>query len=219
MPLNPKALHDQDWIETKASEAFFEQAPRYLDLATLIAALGPRILLDVGCGSGYLAKLLKERLPHLIVHGVDCSLVALKRARGAADWVWQVDLDKADLPIYPDQYDAVSCVEVLEHLYDPLHVLREIVRVLKPGGYAVVTVPNLAYWRYRLALLRGRVPLPAADPRHLRQFDQHRLAELLAQAGLQLTRLTGHGLRLALLARRRPDVFSDILIAICRKVG
>jgi hypothetical protein len=43
------------------------------------------------------------------------------------------------------------------------------------------------------------------------------LAELLAQANLQLTRLTGHGLWLSSLARRRPDVFSDILIAIWRK--
>ncbi|HLE45048.1 MAG TPA: class I SAM-dependent methyltransferase, partial [Methylomirabilota bacterium] len=158
MALDPESLHDRDWLETKASDAFFEQTRRYPDIAEVVARLRPRRLLDVGCGSGYLAKLLKERVSGLVVHGVDISGVALERARAHVDQVWQVDLDKADLPLPGEQYDAVTCVEVLEHLYDPDHALREIARVLLPLGRAVVTVPNLAYWRFRLDLLRGRVP-------------------------------------------------------------
>lgn len=143
MPFNPQTLHDQDWLETKASDVFFEQAPRYLDIADVIARLHPRRLLDVGCGSGYLAKLLKGHMPRLVVHGVDISSVALERARAHVDQVWQGDLDKADLPVSSEQYDTVTCIEVLEHLYDPDHALREIARVIGPGGRAVVTVPNL----------------------------------------------------------------------------
>ena len=213
MPLDPEALHDRDWLETKASDRFFEQAPRYLDIAEVIARLRPRRLLDVGCGSGYLAKLLKAQVPGLVVNGVDISSQALDRARAHVDQVWQVDLDKSDLPASAGQYELVTCVEVLEHLYDPDHALGEIARVLASNGRAVVTVPNLAYWRYRLDLLRGRVPPPAADRRHLHQFDHRLFAETLARAGLRLTRMTGHGLCLGRLARRRPDLFSDILIA------
>lgn len=217
MPLDPETLHDRDWQGAKGSDAFFEQAPHYPDIADVIAGLRPRKLLDVGCGSGYLAELVKARVPGLAIDGVDISAVALSRARVHVDQVWQVDLDKADLPRPSEHYDAVACVEVLEHLYDPAHALREIARVLASGGRAVVTVPNLAYWRYRLDLLRGRVPPPAADRRHLHQFDHRLLAETLSAAGLRLAALTGRGLRLRWLARGRPSVFSDMLIATAVK--
>lgn len=217
MPLDPQALHDRDWRETKASDDFFERTPRYPDIADVIASLQPRRLLDMGCGSGYLAKLLKARVPGLVVHGVDISSVALERAGAHVHQAWQVDLDKADLPVPSEQYDTVTCVEVLEHLYDPDHALREVARVLAAGGRAVVTVPNLAYWRFRLGLLRGHVPPPAVDRRHLHQFDSRLLGETLSRAGLRLVGMTGHGLRLTWLARRRPDLFSDMLIATAVK--
>lgn len=217
MPLDQESIHDRDWLETKASETFFEEAPRYPDIADVVAELRPRRLLDVGCGSGYLAKLLKMRVPELVVHGIDISSVALQRARRYVDQVWQVDLDKADLPAPAEHYDTVACVEVLEHLYDPDHALQEIARVLVPGGYAVVTVPNLAYWRFRLALLRGRVPPPAMDRRHLHQFDSRLFAETLSRPGLRPVRMTGHGVRLRRLVSRWPNLFSDILIATAVK--
>ncbi len=217
MLLDPEARHDRDWLETKASDAFFEETLRYPEIADVIVQLRPRRLLDMGCGSGYLAKLLKAGVPGLVVHGVDISSVALERARDHLDQIWQVDLDKNDMPVSSEQYDTVTCIEVLEHLYDPDHAMREIARVLAPGGYTVVTVPNLAYWRYRLDLLRGRVPQPAVDRRHLHQFDQRVLVETFARSDLQLTGMTGHGLRLPWLARRRPGLFSDILIATAVK--
>jgi 2-polyprenyl-3-methyl-5-hydroxy-6-metoxy-1,4-benzoquinol methylase len=211
----PRALHEQNWLETKASDAFFEQTPRYKDIADLVIALRPRRLLDVGCGSGYLARLLKAREPGLVVHGVDFAMAAVVRARAYTDQVWLADLDKSGLPCRSQRYDTVTCVEVLEHLYDPDHALREIARVIAPGGHAVVTVPNLAYWRYRLDLLRVRVPPPAADQRHLHQFDRELLSESLARASLRLVKMTGHRLRLRWLACLRPSVFSDMLVAVC----
>jgi methionine biosynthesis protein MetW len=219
MPLDAEARHDQDWLETKASDGFFEETLRYPDIADVIVRLRPRKLLDVGCGSGYLAKLLKARVPGLVIHGVDISTVALERARNHSDQVWQVDLDKADVSVPSEQYDTVTCIEVLEHLYDPDHALREVARVLAPGGHAVVTVPNLAYWRYRLDLLRGRVPPPAVDSRHLHQFNQRVLGEALSRSNLRLTGITGHAVRLPWLARRHPAVFSDILIATAVKAS
>jgi len=219
MSLDPETRHDRDWLVTKESDAFFEQALRYPDIAQVTSRLQPKRLLDVGCGSGYLAKLLKEGVPGLVVHGVDISSVALERARHHVDQVWQVDLDKNDLPVSSEQYDTVTCIEVLEHLYDPDHAIGEIARVLASGGCAVVTVPNLAYWRYRLDLLRGRVPPPAIDPRHLHQFDQRLLAKALGRSDLRLTGMTGHAVRLPWLARRHPAVFSDILIATAVKAS
>jgi predicted SAM-dependent methyltransferase len=134
------------------------------------------------------------------------------------DEVWQVDLDRADLPMPSEQYDAVVCTEVLEHLYDPEHALAEISRVLARGGRVVVSVPNLAYWRYRLTLLRGRVPPPAADPRHLQQYDLRTLTDSLLSAGLSIVRVAGFGVRFPRLAERHPALFSDILLATAVKI-
>lgn len=52
-------------------------------------------------------------------------------------------MDQADLPVSEGSYEVVSCVEVLEHLYDPGHALSEIYRILRLGGTAIVTAPNV----------------------------------------------------------------------------
>ena len=57
MPLDAEARHDRDWLETKASDGFFEDTMRYSDIADVIVRVRPRKLLDVGCGSGYLESM------------------------------------------------------------------------------------------------------------------------------------------------------------------
>ncbi len=219
MPRDSEKLHDDDWLTTKSDDGFFEGADRYPYFLQVVAGLGGRALLDVGCGSGYLARQLKLSCPDTIMHGVDISSVAIERARQAMDEVWQVNLDESDLPMPSDQYDVVACIEVLEHLYDPDHALAEICRVLVRGGRAVVSVPNLAYWRYRLALLQGRVPPPASDPRHLQQYDLQTLEASLSGAGLQPIRVAGFGVLFPRLAEKHPALFSDILIATAAKTS
>lgn len=218
-PQTPESLHDADWLDAKADCDFFERAPRYPFLADLIAGLRPASLFDLGCGSGHLVRLVKQRVPALQAHGGDVSKVALERARLILDRVWHLDVDHSELPVGDNCYDLVCCVEVLEHLYDPSHALRESRRILKPGGSAVVTVPNLAYWRYRLDLLRGRVPGPAADLRHLHQFNRQVLEDISVRAGLRPARVTGFRVRLAGLAAWKPEFFSDILVAVLEKPG
>jgi SAM-dependent methyltransferase len=219
MVLDPEKLHDEDWRVAKATDAVYAGGQRYQQIAEALAALAPRRLLVVGCGSGFLASLVKSRRPGVVIDGADISSVALARARRHLAEAWHLDLDRADLPIEAPRYDVVSCVEVVEHLYDVTHALAEIGRVLLPGGHAVATVPNLAYWRHRLTLLAGRVPPPARDPRHLHQFDAPSFVAALHGAGFEAVTLQGHAVRLHGLARRRPALLSDILIATARKPG
>ena len=63
------------------------------------------------------------------------------------------------------------------------------------------------------------MPPPAADRRHLHQFDYRLFAETLAQAGLRLMGMSGRGFWLRWLVRRRPDLFSDMLIATAAKIS
>ncbi len=217
MPISPKHRHDLDWQEKKKADDFYEDTSRYYDILEVIELCSPIKLLDIGCGSGFLAKLLKSRIPKLVVDGIDISEVALKRAKEQLNEYWQVNIDQEDLPLQSKSYDTAVCIEVLEHLYDPEHALKEMYRVLQPGGHAIITVPNLAYWRYRLNLMKGRVPLPAVDRRHLHQFDVSLFGQILLQAGFQIEEVLGHAVLFPWLARFKPDLFSDILIATVRK--
>lgn len=214
---DPKALHDRDWLGAKASDSFYVESPRYPDIAGVIAGLAPKRLLDVGCGSGYLASLVRAERPEIHMDGADISDVALKRAEKYFERVWQVNLDEAQLPAESVSYDTAVCTEVLEHLYDPAHALAEIHRCLVPGGKLVVTVPNMLFWRYRLELLGGGVPDAISDPRHLHVFTPELLGSLLSKSGFQVERILGHGVRFRKLARTWPGLFSDVLITVAVK--
>lgn len=106
-------------------------------------------LLDVGCGSGFLLFDIRERHPGLRLCGVDvspahlASLLRRKRDDGVPD-ILALAADGEDLPFPDATFDWVTTSEVLEHVHRPERALREMYRVLKPGGTLLVTTPNRA---------------------------------------------------------------------------
>jgi SAM-dependent methyltransferase len=123
--------------------------------------------LDIGCGDGQITVALKGAARALDAYGVDIASSAVDLARERGIKAFQVDMDRTDLPFDYDFFDAVYCGELIEHLFDPGHLLREVRRVLKPGGICVLTTPNLAGWPNRIALLLGYQPFPTAvSPDH-----------------------------------------------------
>ncbi len=160
----------------------------------------PDACLDYGCGNGCASGLwLRENAARYV--GVDVSETAVKAARALGLDAILLS-EGADLPFADGLFDLVVCVEVLEHLFDPLAAASEMVRVLKPGGTLLATVPNVAYWRQRadLALL-GRwnpygddlsVAEPWRDP-HIRFFNARALRRMLQRAGFRDVEVSGHG--------------------------
>jgi methionine biosynthesis protein MetW len=156
-------------------------------------------VLDVGCGDGarYGARLHDSGVT---VHGVDISSVAVAEARKRGIDARVSCLDSG-LP-YPDaSFDAVICLEVLEHLVNPETVAREIRRVLKPGGRALISVPNTGFYTTRLELLltghfnpRGspvtQRAYPWRDP-HVRFLTFRSVRAMLVEAGLVVQRAGG----------------------------
>lgn len=104
---------------------------------------GCKRILDAGCGNGrYTRFLLREAGPEALITGFDLSRSMLRRARQRlkSDRVSHAAVDLTRLP-YPDGFfDAVVCGWVLEHLPDPLPGLRELARVMSPGGKLLLLV-------------------------------------------------------------------------------
>ena len=112
------------------------------------------------------------------------------------------DAEKDPFP-YPDEYfSTVLCCELIEHLpSDPMHMMAEINRILKPGGHLVVTTPNIASLRALRAVLDGYHPgfFPAyikpANPgdeveaRHAREYTPKEIHHLLLDAGFAVALL------------------------------
>lgn len=110
----------------------------YAAVAEMLASCDAHgVVADVGCGSGALWGLLKGRFSACI--GLD----AVRYAALPSDVDFRiVDLDAGRLPLDDGSVDAAVAVEVIEHLENPRAFVRELARIVRPGGVAVVSTPN-----------------------------------------------------------------------------
>ena len=145
-------------------------------------------LLDVGCGRGQIADAAR-RIGYRVV-GIECHPAALAVARDRTDELLPVDLGDGNAvaaALDGRKFDVILFADVLEHLPDPLTVLRLYLGFLQPGGRIVVSLPNIACWDRRLALLFGRFDYADAgimDRTHLRFFTFRTAQALLQEADL-----------------------------------
>ncbi len=116
---------------------------------------GSRVL-DVGCGTGRMGHLLRSQKGCSVV-GVEVEKDSVAQASTLYDRVIRADLDAVDqLDLPEDSFDCVILGDVLEHIKDPPRLLSLAARHLAPGGFLLVSTPNVAHWRTRLGLLAGR---------------------------------------------------------------
>jgi SAM-dependent methyltransferase len=144
-----------------------------------------RRVLDVGCGNGKLAQLVRDRVEHYV--GMDHDLARCREATKRGAVVQCADIHQA-WPYRDRSVEAVTCLDVLEHVLDPRHLLREAARVLTPGGVLVLITPNLRYYAWVWDLCCGRVPQTSFDPDgyeggHLHNFTYAHVRTLLHEAG------------------------------------
>lgn len=137
------------------------------------------------------------------------------------------NLDNGNLPFADESFNAVTCLMVLEHVFDPFHGVRELRRVCKPNGRVVIGVPNIAGLKRRLELLFGKLPITSArfsfhedawDGYHLHNFTKNTLDWLLRKEGLKPIRWASQG-KFPALKRLRPSLFGNDLIVLAEKVA
>jgi SAM-dependent methyltransferase len=132
--------------------------------------------------------------------GVDLDPRAREWTEGICEDVVIGNLDTMDLAaaLGEQRFDVVLMLDVLEHLRDPAILLERVGAVLAEGGWAVISLPNVAHISLRLSLLEGRFrysDVGLLDRTHLRFFDRAGIDELLAEAGwamFDLARVTRH---------------------------
>ena len=150
-------------------------------------------LLDVGCSSG--AFLMAARRLGMEGEGVEISPQAAQTAREAGFRVFTGMLEDAGLA--DGAFDAITLIELVEHLAEPSRLLAECRRILRPGGILMVTTPNGESWTARAMGARWEVFSLRAMGGHVSFFNARSLALLAARTGFELARLETRHVRLA----------------------
>jgi len=149
-----------------------------------------RKLLDVGAADGLLSRRLTELGWRVTAIEGDPALAQA----GARDCERMITLNlDREIPVGEGPFDVIVYGDVLEHLVDPLRILVELDRSLAPGGFVILSVPNIAHLWIRLLLLFGRfdyLDRGILDHSHLRFFTERSLRAMLADAGLLIERFT-----------------------------
>jgi 2-polyprenyl-3-methyl-5-hydroxy-6-metoxy-1,4-benzoquinol methylase len=142
-------------------------------------------LLEVGCGSGMYLDLMRA-LGWQRVVGADINPKAIQQAKdvlGIEAYCGNLE----DAQLEPGSFDAVSLSHTLEHVPEPMRFLREVNRLMKPGGRLAIIVPNMDGLGSKSF---GQNWYHLDSPRHMVNFNRRSLSIALNRAGFELKSLT-----------------------------
>ena len=167
-----------DAVAAAEAHHFWFPARNDVILSVVSRVIGPLAgmrLLDIGCGTGYVLEALEHAGAD--AWGIDMNLAALERARPRVHGplLWS---EAGCLP-FLDDFDVVSLFDVIEHADDDRSVLSEACRVLRAGGFAIVTVPAGPHLWTQYDRVIG----------HKRRYTRASLESVISRSGLQVVAL------------------------------
>ncbi len=140
---------------------------------------GARVL-EIGCGTGSFLGALKHKGWEL--HGVEMfSEPAELAAKRHGIKIHQGEVEKVDFP--EKHFDAIFAWMVVEHLFDPVELLKKLGKSLRPGGYLVISIPNAGSWEFRFFRSHW---FGLEIPRHLFHFTPKTIRRLLELSHFQV---------------------------------
>jgi SAM-dependent methyltransferase len=201
-PSKSESYYDKYWDRTNAATWTPEIRPwEESEFARKLGRLaGKEKVLDVGCGD---ATTYQRQLLGTVgeLYGLDVSGRAVEHANQVGLKAAVAKFDSELFPYADNSFDGATCIEVFEHLQDPLFTAKEIHRVLRPGACLVASVPNFGYFGDRFeAFLRARVRNSAFDwvnnpfaAAHIQFFSLRTFKQLLRFAHFEVTEVMPHG--------------------------
>jgi len=198
-----KVVREHPFENNEYEEGYIHKhMARYRDACDIIAAECRKEgrLLSIGAEPGHIEMLLKEFYGFRHVVGLTFHVSQSFRGRMESFGikVLECDVEKDDLPAPGESFETVIFLEALEHMFTGVpHALSEMRRVLVPGGVMVLSTPNLAQFRNRIKLLKGKSinwPLNGskaffekpAHMRHNREYTAREVEFLVTSAGLKV---------------------------------
>lgn len=159
--------------------------------AMALALVGPRrSVLELGCGNGEVTAGLAENGCTVTVIDIDSEGVQKASAWATAGIVANLDEVSLASVLGSQRYERILLGDVIEHLYNPLHLLSQLGTHLEDDGVVVASVPNVAHADVRLMLLRGDWQANDSgllDRTHVHHYTRERLLELFDAADLGVT--------------------------------
>jgi SAM-dependent methyltransferase len=161
-----------------------EPARRWKRHRNTVLSLKPEgSLLDIGCSTGAFLRSLRGSPWQL--HGVEISEQEAERARISAGATVFAG-DPLDAPFGPESFDVITCFHLLEHVYEPVELLKRVRMWLKPGGFFYVILPNIDSWE---ASIFRSYWYGLELPRHLFHFSPSSLERAAQVAQMRTVRL------------------------------
>lgn len=143
-------------------------------------------LLDVGCGAGLLLQAARDH--GWQAQGIDVSESSVRHVQSLGLEAFHGELK--DAQFQQGQFDVITAAEIVEHLFDPLAVVTEVHRLLRPGGLFWLTTPHVRSITSRVKGLSWRCVCP---PEHLQLFSITGLRALLQRGGFREVRFQTTG--------------------------
>jgi O-antigen biosynthesis protein len=148
-------------------------------------------ILDIGCGTGALGLYFRTN-QNCNVFGIEINNAAYLEAKKNLDDVIKANIETLDIPYDNNQFDYIIMGDVLEHLINPMGTINKIIKLLKPGGKILITVPNVRHWSILISLIfKDKWKYESwglLDYTHLRFFTKKSLQEMLNDSGFNLVK-------------------------------
>ena len=163
---------------------------------------GARSFLEIGCGTGFVLRGIVRDFPQIALYGSEVSVAGLDVAARRNPAATFFQMDAGSIP-YQEEFDAIGAFDVLEHIEDDGCVIGQIYRALKPGGHAIISVPqHMFLWSEQ-----------DRHARHFRRYCTRELERKLESAGFRIE------LRTSFVTLLLPALYLSRRLARRRDVG
>ena len=146
-------------------------------------------ILEIGCAAGMTGKELKKN-PNIYVAGVELDHRAAAEAKNHLDDIFQGNIETIQLPFPEKRFDCIIFADILEHLVNPLEVLKKTKGFLRTDGVVIASIPNVQYLGVISQLVEGNWTYQdegILDRTHLRFFTFPEIEKLFDEAGYRIS--------------------------------